>query len=71
MIQRDVDAAIGAGMTAAGSTGIGVQWLLDFGSLTVMAINFVLGIGGLYLLYLRIRSAKGQQDGRLNSPDDI
>ena len=55
---RDPDAAVGAGMALAGSTGLGVQWALNFGSMAVIIVNLILGVGGLYLLALRIRKAR-------------
>ena len=58
MVVKDTDAVIGAGAALAGSTGLGIQWALNFGSLAVIAINLILGFGGLYLLWLRIRRAR-------------
>jgi hypothetical protein len=62
MVVKDTDTVIGAGAAIAGSTGLGIQWALDFGSLAVIAINLVLGFGGLYLLWLRIRRARRDLD---------
>jgi len=62
MAVKDTDTVIGAGAALAGSTGLGVQWALDFGSLAVIAINLILGFGGLYLLWLRIRRARRDLD---------
>ena len=62
MVVKDTDAVIGAGAALAGSTGLGIQWALNFGSLAVIAINLILGFGGLYLLWLRIRRARRDLD---------
>ncbi len=58
MVAKEADTVIGAGAALAGSAGLGVQWALNFGSLAVIAINLILGFGGLYLLWLRIRRAR-------------
>ena len=55
---KDADLLVGTGATVAGSAGLGIQWAVDFGSLAVIIINFILGVGGLYLLWLRVQRAK-------------
>lgn len=52
------DIVIGATMTAIGGVGATVQIITQFGNLLVMGLNVLLAIGGLYLLYLRIRKAR-------------
>jgi len=39
---------------AAGGAGLTVQWLTEYGSLIVIAINIILGLGGIVLLGLRM-----------------
>lgn len=52
------DTVIGAGAFVGGSTGLTVQVLTSYGSLLILAVNGVLAIGGLYLLWLRIKKAR-------------
>lgn len=61
---KDPDVVVGATMTAAGSAGLTAQWALDFGSLLVIVVNLCLGIGGMYLLALRIRKARRDLNDR-------
>lgn len=50
--------AIGKIAVMASGTGFTLQWLTDFGSLLVIGINLVLGLGGIYLLWLKVRAAR-------------
>jgi len=50
--------AVGKIAVMAGGTGLTLQWLTDFGSLLVIGINLVLGLGGIYLLWLKVRAAR-------------
>lgn len=62
---QDMDATIGKGLAIAGAGGLTIQWLTDFGSLIAMGINIILGLGGLYLLYLRVKKAhREDREGR-------
>ena len=53
------DWSIGATATAGGVCGITIQVVTQFASLTVMLINIALGLGGLYLMWRRIRRDRG------------
>lgn len=55
------DKAIGVTAAVAGSAGITVQWLTGFGNLILIGLNIVLAVGGLYLLWLRIRRARREK----------
>lgn len=63
MTGRPDDALVGKAATAGGSLGLTIQWLTDFGSLIVIALNIVLALGGLYLLYLRTLKARRELRG--------
>lgn len=52
------DAILGSAMTALGSGGATYQLLSNVANLTVVILNIILALGGLYLLYLRIRKAR-------------
>lgn len=59
---KDPDTIIGASATAAGAGGLTLQTLLQFGNITVVLINIIVAIGGMYLLSLRIRKARRELD---------
>lgn len=46
---------IGAAATLVGSAGLTVQMLTDWMGLGLMAVNLILAVGGLYLLFHKIR----------------
>jgi hypothetical protein len=50
--------AVGKIALAASGTGLTVQWLTDFGSLLVIGINLILGLGGIYLLWMKVKAAR-------------
>lgn len=60
VMNRDTDTLIGAGMTAAGSVGLTIQVVTDYAQLAVIGLNALLALGGLYLLWTRIRKAHGK-----------
>lgn len=70
-----IDAALGKVAVAAGSAGLTLQLLTDWGGLLVIGLNILLALGGLYLLWLRAlklhrdlgRDLRGDLRGR---PDD-
>jgi hypothetical protein len=51
------DAMAGAIATAGGATGLTIQLFTSFANLTVTLLNILLALGGLYLLFLKIRQA--------------
>ena len=57
MSARDPDTLIGWTAAGFGTGGLTLQWMTDFGSLALIAINLVLALGGGYLLVLRIIKA--------------
>lgn len=59
---KDPDTIIGAGAAVAGTGGLTLQTLLQFGNITVVLINIIVAIGGMYLLSLRIRKARRELD---------
>lgn len=57
MTTRDPDAIVGWVATAGSITGFTTQWLTNYGSVALITINLLLGLGGLYLLALRVIKA--------------
>lgn len=57
-IQDAFDKVVGGTATLLGSAGITVQWWVGVGDLVLMGMNILLAIGGLHLLYLRVRRAR-------------
>ncbi|MEK9752561.1 MAG: hypothetical protein VW338_05030 [Rhodospirillaceae bacterium] len=55
---RHLDTIAGAAATVAGSVGLTVQMVTEFASLVVVGLNILLAMGGLYLLWLRIKKAR-------------
>lgn len=60
----DQDAIVGGGMAAAGSIGLTIQLVTDFAHLGVVLINILLGLGGLYLMWPRIRKRWQESRGQ-------
>lgn len=57
---RHPDTLIGGGLAAGGSAGLTVQIVTQYASLGVLLLNGALALGGLYLLWLRIRKARSE-----------
>ena len=55
------DAVIAKGATAVGTMGITYQIIFDALSLVALLINVLLAVGGIYLLWLKIRKAKREE----------
>lgn len=55
MISIKDDGVIGAGLSVAGTTGLTLQAVMDGLSLAVLVINLTLGLGGLILLWRRLK----------------
>lgn len=55
---KDPDILIGGGMVVGGGSGLTLQFATQVASLTVIALNAVIALGGLYLLWLRIKRAR-------------
>ena len=54
-----VDAsALGKGAITLSGGGTAVQWITDFGSVTLVVLNVILAIGGIYLLFLKIHQQR-------------
>ena len=62
------DLLVGGTAATAGTGGLTVQWAIGMGNLTLIAINIILALGGCYLVYLRIRQAR--QDQEKKKPGD-
>lgn len=60
----DNDAAVGAAMTVGGSLGLTIQFVTQFASMSAAVLNVVLAIGGLYLLWLKIRRSQHSNNKR-------
>lgn len=58
--QAAFDKTLGIVLAAGGGTGLTIQWLTNFGNVILIALNVILAIGGIYLLFLRIRRAHRQ-----------
>lgn len=54
---RDPDILTGATWSAAGGTGLTIQYITDFGSLVVVVLNIALALAGLALIGYKIRKA--------------
>jgi hypothetical protein len=61
MVTKDPDAVAGGVLAAAGATGLSIQAITQGLNLAVVCINLLLGLGGLYLLFVRIRRARRQK----------
>jgi len=61
-LHRTIDAAVGSGSIGIGSAGLTLQFMQNTMSLTLMVVNIALALGGMYLLYLRIRKARRDLD---------
>lgn len=51
------DIVVGAGAVVAGGGGATLQLVTQYANLTLLFINIVIALGGLYLLWFRIRKA--------------
>ena len=58
MLNGKSDLAVGFVAAVAGSTGVGMAMLHEVADITAILLNIVIALGGLYLLYLRIKKAK-------------
>ncbi len=63
MVTKVPGAVVGGVAAAAGAAGLSIQALTQELDLAVVCINLLLGLGGLFLLWKRIRRA--QRQGRL------
>lgn len=54
-ILEQSDKKIGAVATAVGGTGLTVQAFTDWMGFGLMAVNLILAIGGLYLMFHKIK----------------
>ena len=54
-LARDLDSQIGVIAAAAGSTGLSFQVFMDFANVAVVILNIGLALGGIILLWFRIR----------------
>ena len=52
------DHIVGSAATATGTAGMAYQFTVDALSLVVLIANAVVALGGIYLLYVRIRAAR-------------
>ena len=52
------DHIVGSAATAIGTAGMAYQFTVDALSLVVLVANAVVALGGIYLLYVRIRAAR-------------
>ena len=52
------DNIVGSAATAIGTAGMTYQFTVDALSLVVLIANAVVALGGIYLLYVRIRAAR-------------
>jgi|TARA_R110000764_G_C10774224_1_gene355335 hypothetical protein len=57
---KNPDAVLGTVLTTGAAAGITIQQITEYASLVVMAINIILGLGGLYLLAQRIRKTRAE-----------
>lgn len=55
---RDPDTFAGTVAALGGTTGLTVQYMTNFGSLLVIALNILLAVGGLVLVGLKIAKAR-------------
>jgi hypothetical protein len=60
MVTKDPDAVVGGVAAAAGAAGLSIQALTQGLNLAVVCINLLLGLGGLFLLWKRIRRVQRQ-----------
>lgn len=58
MNQEHIDTLVGAGSAIGGATGLTIQAMTEYANLTVTILNIFVALGGLYLLYRRIRRDK-------------
>ncbi len=58
----DSDIVVGGLAAAGGATGITFQVITNFANLTILVINLLVALGGLYLLWLRIRRQRREEE---------
>lgn len=61
MPDNQVDNIVGGAAAIGGPTFIWLHLSIQFGSLVLVILNTVLAVGGLYLLYLRVRKARKEK----------
>lgn len=54
MLLKD-DLTVGVAAAATGGGGLTVQMAVGIGNLVLVGLNILLALGGLYLVYLRVR----------------
>jgi len=59
-IQKSSDTVVGASLVAGGATGFTAQSLVEWGSLIVTLGNVILVIGGMYIMYVRLKQSRGK-----------
>lgn len=65
MSATKIDTGVGTVATAIGSAGVTTQLATEVLSLTVVVVNLVLALGGMYLLYRRLKKMhQGEQRRR-------
>lgn len=57
-IQSNADIVVGSVLATGGGTGAIISLATSTLSLVTLCINLSVGVGGIYLLYLRIKSIK-------------
>jgi len=55
LVVNDFDTWVGLSTATLGSTGLAIHLWLPYLSVAAVGLNMVLALGGLYLLYLRIK----------------
>lgn len=60
-LAENIDAgALGKAAIVASGGGFTLQWITDFGSLAVIAVNLVLGALGIVLVIVKIRNERNR-----------
>ena len=54
----DPDIYTGSAAGLLGGAGLTIQYMTDFGSLVAVFLNIVLAVGGLTLVWIKIRNAR-------------
>jgi fructose-specific phosphotransferase system IIC component len=57
-IQKLPDIVVGAALTGGGTAGFTIQALVEWGNLFVTVGNIVLVFGGVYIMFVKVRSSR-------------
>jgi len=64
IVDKTTDLTLGASLAGGSMAGFTIQALTAWGSLLVIGVNIVLGCGGIYLMYLRVRGRSSKRRNR-------